>query len=283
MTNTWLRLWHDMPTDPKFRVIAKRSGRPLSEVLAVFVLMLTNASSSVTRGTLDNWSDEDAAAAIDCDPEHVASIRTAMQGKTLDGDELTGWNKRQPKRDDDSSDRVKAFRERQRTQRNADVTPCNAAKRKETLDTDTEEIREDKIDLPTVGLRASAQVSAPAEPDRPTEPDFIECKKAFNGSTDAMLAEIVTAMGAYGDRAGASQWLATTLRTNGQDATAQAFQMLATARAEGKPIARVLPWWAKTAASLKASGGTKPKTEFVDRAAAKRAADRAYLESIGAM
>jgi hypothetical protein len=130
MTNTWLRLWHDMPTDPKFRVIARKSGRPISEVLSVFVLMLTNASSNdVERGALLNWSDEDAAAALDLDPAHVTAIHAAMQGKTLDSDKLSGWAKRQPKREDNSADRVKAFRERSKqpvTQCNADVTHGNS-------------------------------------------------------------------------------------------------------------------------------------------------------------
>lgn len=87
----------------------------------------------------------------------------------------------------------------------------------------------------------------------------------------------------YGDRKGAASWLATTLRTNGAEATAQAFQMLANAKAEGQIIARVLPWWAKTAASLKANPQAQPQQQFVDRAAAKRAADKAYLQSIGWM
>ena len=88
----WLRLWHDMPTDPKFRVIARRSGRPLPEVLSVFVMMMTNASANANeRGELDNWNDEDIAAALDMEGEHVASIREAMQGKTLDGHRLLGW------------------------------------------------------------------------------------------------------------------------------------------------------------------------------------------------
>lgn len=131
MTNTWLRLWHDMPTDPKFRVIARKSDRPLSEVVSVFVLMLTNASANdVERGALLNWSDEDAAAALDLDPAHVTAIHDAMQGKTLDGDKLTGWAKRQPKREDNSAERVRAFRERSKQ----DVTPCNAEKRTVTLD-----------------------------------------------------------------------------------------------------------------------------------------------------
>ncbi len=87
----WLRLWHDMPTDPKFRVIARRSGRSLPEVLSVFVMMLTNASANVSeRGSLDNWSDEDVAAAFDMEPDHVAAIRDAMHGKLIDGEVHSG-------------------------------------------------------------------------------------------------------------------------------------------------------------------------------------------------
>ena len=77
----WVRLWNDMPTDPKWRVIARRAGRPLSEVIAVFVFMMTNAGANATeRGELSNWSDEDVAAALDTEAEHVAAIREAMQG-----------------------------------------------------------------------------------------------------------------------------------------------------------------------------------------------------------
>ena len=143
----WVRLWDDMPTDPKWRVIAKRAGRPISEVLAVFVFMMTNAGNAATRGTLENWNDEDVSAALDMDEAHVAAIRDAMQGKTLDGNSLTGWEKRQPKRereDDKSTERVQAFRDRKRH-----VTPCNATER-------LDKIREDKIDTEEAATAASS-------------------------------------------------------------------------------------------------------------------------------
>lgn len=117
------------------------------------------------------------------------------------------------------------------------------------------------IDTESVGLTTVESVAA-REPDRPPDDqNFSDCKLAFNGSTEAMLVEVMAAMQPYGDRRGASQWLATTMRTNGAEPTAQAFQMLANARAEGQVIARVLPWWAKTAASLKANPQTpKPQS-----------------------
>lgn len=115
----WLRLWHDMPTDPKFRTISKRSGRPITEVIAVFIAMMTNASANAAeRGALNGWSHDDVASGFDMETEHVAAIYEAMQGKVLDGEHLIGWEKRQPKREDGSAERAKEWRERNRTQSN---------------------------------------------------------------------------------------------------------------------------------------------------------------------
>lgn len=117
----WLRLWHDMPTDPKWRVISRKSGQPLPFVIAVFNVMLVNASAnSADRGTLSNWNDEDAGAALDMGTEAVAAIRDAMQGKVLDGGRLMGWEKRQPKREDGTAaKRKQEWRERQTEKKNA--------------------------------------------------------------------------------------------------------------------------------------------------------------------
>lgn len=128
----WFRLWHDMPTDPKWRVIAHRSGRPICEVVAVFTYMLANASSNPTeRGRLHGFNADDVAAALDMDEASVEAIMKAMQGKVLNGDLLTGWEKRQPLREDDSTNRVRAYRARKAALDDAkrDVTPRNAAKR----------------------------------------------------------------------------------------------------------------------------------------------------------
>lgn len=117
----WVRLWHDMPTDPKWRTIARKSGQPLPCVIALFNLLLVNASGNADeRGTLSNWDDEDAAAALDMDAEDVSAIIAAMQGKVLDGARLTGWEKRQPKREDGTAAaRKAAWKERKEQERNA--------------------------------------------------------------------------------------------------------------------------------------------------------------------
>lgn len=139
----WVRLWHDMPTDPKWRTIARKSGQPLVCVIAVFNLLMVNASGNADeRGTLRNWDDEDAGAALDMEPEAVAAIMSAMQGKVLEGSRLTGWEKRQPKREDMGA------ASRKRTQREKEKGECHAASRNVTQrhapETETEEDTEKK-------------------------------------------------------------------------------------------------------------------------------------------
>ena len=142
--SNWVRLWEDMPDDPKWRVIAKRSGRPLHEVIAVFTRMLVNAGRSSVRGSLEGWDDEDEATALDMDETNVQSIRNAMQGKVLEGNSLTGWEKRQPKREDNSTGRVQAFRER-RNETKRDETHRNAPEEKR-VDTDVRDANASLVD-----------------------------------------------------------------------------------------------------------------------------------------
>lgn len=123
-----------MPTDPKWRSISRRSGQPISCVIAVFNLLMVNACGSEERGALHNWDSEDAAAALDMEPIDVEAIISAMEGKVLDNGHLTGWEKRQPKREDNSAERVREYRKRNATQPSADVTQRNAP----DTDTDTD-------------------------------------------------------------------------------------------------------------------------------------------------
>ncbi|WP_261424382.1 DnaT-like ssDNA-binding domain-containing protein [Serratia proteamaculans] len=122
MANSWLRLWHDMPNDPKWRTVARLSGQPIALVQATYVHLLVSASQSVTRGHADVTA-EDLASALDVTDRDIALILDAMQGRVLEGTCLSGWDKRQVKRDDSgnpetgamsAAERKRAQRERQR-------------------------------------------------------------------------------------------------------------------------------------------------------------------------
>lgn len=144
MANQWLRLWHDMPTDPKWRTISKASGQRIGDVMAVYVHLLVCASNASERGRTQSFNSEDVASALDLDTEQVEQIIVAMQGRVLDGDLLKGWESRQVAREDGSAERAKAWREAQKT---GNERKSNAGERKRTPDKDTD--KEKKKDMPS--------------------------------------------------------------------------------------------------------------------------------------
>jgi hypothetical protein len=148
MANQWLRLWHDMPTDPKWRTISKASGQRIGDVMAVYVHMLVCASNATERGRTQSFNSEDVASALDLDTEQVEQIIAAMQGRVLDGDLLKGWGNRQVAREDGSAERAKAWREAQKAA--SERTP-NATERKRTpdKDKDKDKDKEKKKDTPS--------------------------------------------------------------------------------------------------------------------------------------
>lgn len=114
----WLRLWHDMPNDPKWRTISRLSAQPIALVQAMYLHLLVDASRNVTRGHV-TVTKEDLASALDVTDDQVEAIFSAMQGRVLDGDCVTGWAKRQPKREDAGSagSGAKSAAQRKREQR----------------------------------------------------------------------------------------------------------------------------------------------------------------------
>lgn len=151
MSNNWCRLWHEMPTDPKFRTVARVSGEDLSLVISLFVLLMVDASRNVTRGHVD-VTVEDMASALDVTDAQVEAVLGAMEGRVIRNGVLTGWDSRQPKREDDGShetgaksaaERKRAQRERDReAQKSSSVTTCHDVSRNVTLDKDKDKDKE---------------------------------------------------------------------------------------------------------------------------------------------
>jgi hypothetical protein len=108
----WLRWYQGTVTDPKWRLVASESGQPLVAVLAVWASILEHASQTEPRGTITGWRPKVVAAALDLSADAVQAIHDAMQGLVLDGDQLTGWDRRQPRREDSSVERTRAWRGR---------------------------------------------------------------------------------------------------------------------------------------------------------------------------
>lgn len=126
----WFRWHHGSVSDPKFQLVAKRSGASVGEVIAVWAVLLEAASQAEVRGVFGSIDFE----AIDCAMGFVdgrtLAIYNEMEARNLIGEGRFGaWDKRQPKRerDDNSAERVKAHRAKSNH-----VTPSNAKRNQET-------------------------------------------------------------------------------------------------------------------------------------------------------
>lgn len=128
MEQPWFRHYAGASFDPKFDLIAARAKAHPAVVRCAFFLMLELAAVAGDRGTVEGWDDEVMSIPLGSDPETLERIRFEMQGRLLDGDRIQNWEKRQPKREDHSTDRVRAFRKRQREQDEPeDLPPGNGS------------------------------------------------------------------------------------------------------------------------------------------------------------
>ena len=149
MSIQWCRLWHEMPTDPKFGTVARVSGEAISLVLSVYLHLMIDASRNVTRGHV-TVTAEDLATALNVTDEQIEKVLTAMEGRLIVSGVLSGWDKRQVKREDSGDEesgaksaaqRKKEQREREKQALEAaaktdDSEQCHEASRNVTLDKD---------------------------------------------------------------------------------------------------------------------------------------------------
>lgn len=145
----WFRWYTGTATDPKFLVVARSSGQNVAAVVAVWAMLLERASDGVTRGDasvtqcdatkrgfVTGFDCESADVLLGLEPGASAAILEALRKKgLLSGDEVTNWKKRQPKREDSSAERTRAYRERlKEKQCDASVTQCDARREEKRED-----------------------------------------------------------------------------------------------------------------------------------------------------
>lgn len=112
----WFRWHHGSVTDPKFGLVAKKSGARLSDVLAVWAFVLESASANETRGVIGAVDAESLEYLLDLEEGTAFRILDAMTQRGLlgAGGVVVSWEKRQPKREDDTAaERKRRQRERE--------------------------------------------------------------------------------------------------------------------------------------------------------------------------
>lgn len=136
----WWRSWHGAPTDLKWPVIAAKSGVKVGIVSAIAWALLDHASQQKDRGSIEGFDIEAYAIYSGFTEEDIEKVIQAMiDKKMIINGRFTKWEERQPKREDDSTERVQRYRENTKI-----VTQCNAEKRNVTQGNAPEKRREDK-------------------------------------------------------------------------------------------------------------------------------------------
>jgi hypothetical protein len=167
----WFRWHHGSVNDQKFGLIAKRAGASVAEVVAMWAFILESASSSADRGHPGELDFEAIDFALGLADGKASSIHARMQERQLINQEgrIIAWDRRQPKREDNSAaERKRRQRERETAGHcvtGGDVTQCHDRE---------EERREELTSKPTtpdgvvVGSdAANLPASGPAKPDCP--------------------------------------------------------------------------------------------------------------------
>jgi hypothetical protein len=175
----WFRWWHGTLTDPKFQWVARKSGQPFTAVIALWVALLERASgvtqgdAYVTRGDVTGFDCDDHDVLFGLDDGSCSKIFEAFIAKGMIADSrIAKWEERQPKREDSSAERTRAYRDRKAKESsvtNGDVyvTQSDEERRDETPR--GEEIREEdesSTDVDDVTGKAGSRMRSPL-PDCP--------------------------------------------------------------------------------------------------------------------
>lgn len=97
----WLRWYQGTAFDPKFRVVARKSGQRVGDVVAVWAFLLEQAGGAADRGHPGAVDFETIDEALGMDEGAARAIYAAMVDRDLvDADgRIMSWDKRQPKRE----------------------------------------------------------------------------------------------------------------------------------------------------------------------------------------
>jgi hypothetical protein len=106
----WLRWYVGTVNDPKWRIVAQRASARPGDCVAVWAWLLEIAKESA--GDVTRADPAECAVVLGFKTVTVQAILDAMTERGLIcGGQIANWSKRQPKREDGSAERAKAWRD----------------------------------------------------------------------------------------------------------------------------------------------------------------------------
>lgn len=184
----WFRWHHGAVSDPKFQLVAKRAGSSVADVIAVWACLLEAASQTAQRGRAGQPDFEALDCALGLQEGRAQEIYTHMQERGLIGEDgaITAWDRRQPKREDDTAaDRKRRQRERERDA--TGVTHSHAESRNDTQTARGVPPRHDRgeerrgEEIPPSSEGGKGRSRAPARPEDVSEQtwsDWLQLRKS---------------------------------------------------------------------------------------------------------
>jgi len=170
----WFRWHHGSVNDPKFGLVARKAAARVGDVIAVWALILEQASANTERGLFGAIDCEATDFLLGAEDGTTARILEAMQGRSLvDGERVTRWEERQPKRervDNTGTERKRQQRERDKANYGSDAGVTSGHAMSHQVTPREEERREEKNNDDSASAAAGADVVVdpdPAEPDSP--------------------------------------------------------------------------------------------------------------------
>lgn len=159
MAEHWFRSYHGAPLDAKWILIAQKAGVQPGMVASLWWALLDHASQAKPRGSVADFDVEAVAAFYGYDVTHCNAVLVTLRERGMiraDG-VLRTWSKRNPKREDDSAERVRKHRESKRLEDGTkSVTHRNAVQRDVTL----EEMRVEEMRVEEIKNRVAASPEA---------------------------------------------------------------------------------------------------------------------------
>ena len=195
----WFRWHHGSVTDPKFGLVAKKAGCRVGDVIAVWAFLLEAASSSHERGHFGQPDFEAMDHLFGLEDGQSLVIFNQMGSRGLVADcRISNWEKRQPKREDDTAaERKRRQREREHEMMMAvvvtdevsrNVTQCHA---EVTLGHDREEEsrEEKKEEINTTPRKRSEKTTRPEDVSPNVWDDFVAHRKAKKATVTQTVIE----------------------------------------------------------------------------------------------
>lgn len=147
----WFRWHHGSVSDQKFILIAKKAGASVAEVIAVWACLLEAASASDDRGKFGAVDYEAMDCALGMRDGTAQAVHEAMaaRGVVTPGGDISAWEKRQPKREDDTAaERKRRQREREHELRMVECVTASESRNVTHGHDRGEERREEQIQAP---------------------------------------------------------------------------------------------------------------------------------------